>query len=154
MTDTMHTKEKLRWPSHNHIQSMLVVFFLLFTSVVLFMPLGSDCVRAFGKKGKKENFEDFYFKIIIRFHTNSCFSDFFEILRLKKVVVCFYCFLGAKKKQITRRKIFFIAEVWSKLLVDFFLLKVSLSLKDGKYVLKDLQKSVAKGLKDILISRK
>lgn len=55
------------------------------------------CVRAFGKKVRKktqkQNYSsNFYFKIIFHFRTSSCFSDFFEILRLKKVVVCLFLY--------------------------------------------------------------
>lgn len=47
--------------------------------------------RKIGGRRRKYS-SDFYFEIIIRFRTNSCFSDFFEILRLEKVVVVLLTF--------------------------------------------------------------
>lgn len=59
----------------------------LLSSLVLFLCFAL-LVCVFLEKGKKRSW-NFYFKIIIRFRTSSCFSDFFEILQLRKVVALF-----------------------------------------------------------------
>jgi hypothetical protein len=57
-------------------------------------------VCVLSEKGKKENFEDFYFKIIIRFRTTVAFQTSLRSYGSKKVVVFLLLSSSQKKEDI------------------------------------------------------
>lgn len=79
-----YTSEKRIQVCFYHILPLSWVVSLV-DSIILLFSVVLVCVFRLGERKK-----NFYFKIIIHFRTNSCFSAFFEILRLEKIVVVFF----------------------------------------------------------------
>lgn len=132
LTTHSYQQQRVRNFSRLTVKSDLCFCFAFYLHSCFFSAFPS-LVCVFLKKVRKK-LKNFYFKIIIRFRTSSCLSDFFGILRLRKVVelilvfIFIFCFLRGKK----------ISSAWNIFLWSFAVVKSELTAgKEEKNALKE-----------------